>query len=93
MGAEPGSTIASCAVSNECTQKYEKHCCVNALMQEDNGKETSIYRCMNQRVADANFAVTIGGVKVSMKCVGQSGASALTMAAATTLGLATMALY
>ena len=92
MGAEPGSTIFSCNVTNECTQKYTKHCCVNVVIQDDN-TEHSIYRCMNQRVADANLGFQMNGMKVSMKCLGGSGASQLSMAAATTLGLVAMTLY
>jgi len=58
-------------------------------------KEYSIYRCMNEQIADANYDITIEGVKISMKCLGKSAAMSKFAAAtaATMVSLAAMTLY
>merc|ERR1719263_207987 len=83
MGAEPGSKKASCMTSNECTQTNQKFCCANAVITDDNGKENSIYRCINERIADINMNMEIEGMKMAMRCVDKTFASALSMATAT----------
>ena len=95
MNAAPGSTINSCNHTNECTSNYDKHCCVNAFMADPvAGTEHSIYRCMNEKIADANLKFSIEGLEVSMKCVGKSSAAKLSMVATATLAsLAAMTLY
>jgi hypothetical protein len=56
---------------------YDKHCCVNAILTDpETGKVNSIYRCMNEHIADLNMGLSIEGLKVEMKCVDNvSGAS------------------
>lgn len=35
----------------------QKSCCAHVVMNEGDGRETSIYRCMNQQVVDASFSM------------------------------------
>jgi hypothetical protein len=93
MGAAPGSKEASCHVSNECTQTQQKYCCANAVMTDDNGKENSIYRCINEKIADINMSMEMNGMRMAMKCVDKAFATALSMATATAVGLVAVNMF
>lgn len=70
---------------DECSKlvNSKESCCAHVLMtDEGNGEQTSMYRCMNQRIVDgASFSVNINGMQVAMQC-SKSGASYFAKAAA-----------
>lgn len=61
---------------NSCNDLVKSHnsCCAHVVLHEGSGRQTSFYRCMNQKVVDASFSMEMDGIKMSMQC-NQSGAS------------------
>jgi len=47
----------------------ENTCCTHVVMTDQgNGKQTSFYRCMNEKILDMSFQVEIDGMMMSMGC-------------------------
>ena len=60
-----GNGAPECGPGNEkVCEKYvgPNSCCTHAILTEDNGKQTSVFRCLNQKIVDTNFQVKLGGV-------------------------------
>ena len=59
------------------------------MTDEGSGKQTSFYRCMNEKVVDMSFSVEIDGMSMAMGC--SSGSSSAKYLAGTVLAsVATM---
>lgn len=71
----------------------QKSCCAHVVMMEGGGRETSFYRCLNQKVVDASFSMEIDGMKMSMGCM-DNGSTYVGGAILASLGaLFSMAVY
>ena len=47
----------------------ENTCCTHVVMTDQgNGKQTSFYRCMNEKILDMSFQVEIDGMMMAMGC-------------------------
>ena len=73
-GLKIGSKTKQCKNTKDCGGGYKKMCCVNAVMTDPkNGLQDVMYRCMNYKIASANFEFTMNDMSVAMKCVGDDG--------------------
>ena len=72
------SDISQCQLETQCnrdTARFNNYCCANAIIRHPGtGQHTSIYRCINQRIADLNWNVRLGDMQISMRCLGVRGA-------------------
>jgi len=70
-GLKIGSKTKQCSHSKDCDGGYLKMCCVNAVMTDQkNGLQDTMFRCMNYKIASANFEFSMNNFKIAMKCVG-----------------------
>ena len=70
-GMKIGSKTKQCKHSKDCGSGYQKMCCVNAVMTDQkNGLQDTMFRCMNYKIASANFEFSMNGMSVAMKCIG-----------------------
>ena len=67
-------------------------CCVHAVLTDTgNGRQQSMYRCMNMKVVDhTGFDISIDGMKVAMSCL--DGSNAVYLASATLASVASIAM-
>lgn len=70
------SVVAHCQKETQCNiDSPNDYCCANAIIRHPGtGQHTSLYRCINQRVADMNWQVRLGDMQISLRCLGVRGA-------------------
>jgi len=90
-----GSTTKQCDTTQDCGQDNgPTKCCVNALITgKKEGKQSSVYRCMNKAIADINMDITINDMSVKMRCLGSGAGYIKPMFMASAATLAAMTLY
>ena len=83
------SEVAHCQKTTQCNiDSPNDYCCANAIIRHPGtGQHTSLYRCINQRVADMNWQIRLGDMQISLRCLGVRGAVFIQSAvAAMTIG-------
>lgn len=94
MGGK-GNSAPECKIGakDPCKKESGKSCCAHVIMTEGNGEQTSFYRCMNEKVVDAQFSVEIDGMKMSMACSESSSTYVTSAIMASLAALASMTVF
>ncbi len=71
-GLAKGSMTKQCSNTKDCNgMYYSKMCCVSSIITDKkSGTQDSMFRCMNYKIASANFEFSMNGMSVAMKCTG-----------------------
>jgi len=93
-GLAKGSMTKQCSNTKDCNgMYYSKMCCVSSIITDKkSGTQDSMFRCMNYRLAQANFQMKMDDFAIQMQCTDSASSSAMKMTSAFVASMVSMTL-